>query len=43
MAGGIAQAFYGAVPEEISRRVHEILDVHLGNVTRKFTESFGCR
>ena len=42
MAGGIAQAFYGGVPEEISRRVHEILDDHLGDVTRKFTESFGC-
>ena len=42
MAGGIAQAFYGGVPEEISRRVHEILDDHLGDMIRKFTESFGC-
>ena len=42
MAGGIAQAFYGGVPEEISRRVNEILDDHLGDMTRKFTESFGC-
>jgi len=42
MAGGIAQAFYGGVPEEISRRVFEILDEQLGDTTRKFTESFGC-
>lgn len=42
MAGGIAQAFYGGVPEEISRRVFEILDDQLGDMTRKFTESFGC-
>jgi ADP-ribosylglycohydrolase len=42
MAGGIAQAYYGGVPEAIARRVYEILDVHLGTVTRKFMESFGC-
>ena len=42
MAGGIAQAFYGGVPEEIARRVYEILDDPLGDTTRKFTESFGC-
>jgi hypothetical protein len=34
MAGGIAQAFYGGIPEEISRRVFEILDEPLGDVTR---------
>ena len=28
MAGGIAQAFYGGVPEEITCRVYEILDDH---------------
>ncbi len=42
MAGGIAQAFYGGVPETISLRVYEILDDHLGGLARKFTEAFGC-
>jgi ADP-ribosylglycohydrolase len=41
MAGGIAQAFYGGVPEEIARRAFEILDDHLGEMTRKFSEAFG--
>jgi len=36
MAGGIAQAFYGGVPEAISSRVYEILDEDLGDVTREF-------
>ena len=42
MAGGIAQAFYGGVPETIRLRAYEVLDGHLGDMTRKFTESFGC-
>lgn len=42
MAGGIAQAYYGGVPEEIAHRVYEILDETLADVTRKFTEAFGC-
>ena len=42
MAGGIAQAFYGGVPEAIGRRVYEILDEPLGDMTRKFTERLGC-
>jgi ADP-ribosylglycohydrolase len=42
MAGGIAQAFYGGVPEAIRRRLYEILDEPLGDVTRQFTEAFGC-
>jgi ADP-ribosylglycohydrolase len=42
MAGGIAQAYYGGVPEAIVGRVYEILDEHLGSMTRKFTKSFGC-
>jgi ADP-ribosylglycohydrolase len=42
MAGGIAQAFFGGVPEAISGRVFEILDEPLGGLTRKFTEAFGC-
>ena len=42
MAGGIAQASYGGVPDEIRRRVYEILDEPLADVTRKFTGRFGC-
>ena len=42
MAGGIAQAFFGGVPEVITSRVYELLDDRLGNVTREFTEEFGC-
>src|SRR3954451_5921603 len=38
MAGGIAQAFHGGVPEAIADRVYEVLDDHLGGLTRKFTE-----
>jgi ADP-ribosylglycohydrolase len=41
MAGGIAEAFYGGVPEVITTRVYELLDDRLGRVTRKFTEWFG--
>jgi ADP-ribosylglycohydrolase len=40
MAGGIAQAFYGGVPETISSRVFEILDDHLGGMTRKFMQTY---
>jgi hypothetical protein len=40
--GGIAQAFFGGVPEVIISRVYEVLDDRLGSVTRKFTEEFGC-
>jgi ADP-ribosylglycohydrolase len=42
MAGGVAQAFYGGVPEEIRCRVYEILDKPLADVTRRFTAAFGC-
>ncbi len=42
MAGGIAQAFYGGVPDVITRRVYERLDNQLGDVTREFTAEFGC-
>lgn len=42
MAGGIAQAFYGGVPQDISRRVYEILDARLGEVTRRFAEVYRC-
>jgi ADP-ribosylglycohydrolase len=42
MAGGIAQAFYGGVPETIRRGAYERLDNRLGDLTRTFTEAFGC-
>jgi ADP-ribosylglycohydrolase len=42
MAGGIAEAFYGGVPEPIRQGVYERLDDHLADVTRKFAEAFGC-
>jgi ADP-ribosylglycohydrolase len=42
MAGGIAQAFYGGIPEAISQRVFEILDEPLADVTRKFMQEYGC-
>src|SRR3954454_3076422 len=42
MAGGIAQAYHGGVPEAIGRRVYETLDEPLGGITRRFTETFGC-
>jgi ADP-ribosylglycohydrolase len=42
MAGGIAQAHYGGVPEAIALRVFEVLDDHLGALTRKFAETYGC-
>jgi ADP-ribosylglycohydrolase len=41
MAGGIAQAFFGGVPDAITNRVYELLDQQLGDVTRTFTERFG--
>jgi ADP-ribosylglycohydrolase len=42
MAGGIAQAFFGGVPEAITIRVYELLDGELSDITRMFTKSFGC-
>jgi ADP-ribosylglycohydrolase len=36
ITGGIAQAFYGDVPEAIQNKVYEILDDHLGGITRQF-------
>lgn len=42
MAGGVAEAFYGGVPEEIRLRAFQRLDDHLADLTRKFAETFGC-
>ncbi len=36
ITGGIAQAFYGGIPEATETRVYDILDASLGMVTREF-------
>jgi len=41
ITGGIAHAFYGGVPEPISRKVYQVLDDDLGSVTREFMKKFG--
>ncbi len=40
ITGGIAQAFYKGVPENIQARVYEILDERLGKITGRFLERF---
>lgn len=40
ITGGIAQAFYGAVPEPIATKVYEILDDRLGEITREFIKTY---
>jgi ADP-ribosylglycohydrolase len=40
ITGGIAQAFYGRVPEFIAQRVLEILDAELRDVALKFMEVY---
>jgi len=42
ITGGIAQAFYGPVPDQIQEQVHSILDDRLSNITRNFMEKY-CR
>lgn len=41
VAGGIAEAFFGGVPEEIERRTLAILDDRLRGVVTEFRERFG--
>ncbi len=41
ITGGIAQAFYGGVPESIQEQVYAILDEPLGTITRAFMERYG--
>jgi ADP-ribosylglycohydrolase len=41
IAGGIAQAYYGGVPEPITQYVYEILDEPLAAITRRFMKRFG--
>jgi ADP-ribosylglycohydrolase len=40
ITGGIAQAFYGGVPEPVVNKVYDILDERLGKITREFMEKF---
>ena len=40
ITGGIAQAFYGAVPETIANKVYEILDDRLGAITKEFMQRY---
>ncbi len=40
IAGGIAQAFYGVVPQPIIDQVYEILDGPLGHVTHIFMQTY---
>ncbi|ABA88182.1 ADP-ribosyl-glycohydrolase superfamily protein [Syntrophotalea carbinolica DSM 2380] len=41
MAGAVAEAFYGEVPDEIAREVFKRLDEKLAGVTRRFLEVVG--
>jgi len=40
ITGGIAQAFYGGVPDSIQRQVYSILDARLGEITMRFSDIF---
>ena len=40
MAGGIAEAFYGGVPEKIKEKVFKILDPRLNKIVRKFYKKY---
>ncbi len=41
MAGGIAHAFYGAIPPHITEEVWRILDDRLKETVQRFMERFG--
>lgn len=40
ITGGIAQAFYSGVSEEIEREVYARLDDRLGEITKRFMERY---
>lgn len=42
MAGGVAQAYYGGVPEAIQEEVYARLDEPLAEIVREFTETYAC-
>ncbi len=43
IAGGIAEAYFGEVPQTIASRVFEFLDEPLAKVTRRFMQAHGRR
>lgn len=43
IAGAVAEAFYGGVPEEIGRRAFAYLDDDLGGVTKRFISTYPTR
>lgn len=40
ITGGIAEAFYGGVPQPIVSKVYQVLDERLGAITREFTTKY---
>ncbi len=40
ITGGIAQAYYGGIPEFVEKKVFEFLDERLGEITRKFRDEY---
>lgn len=40
ITGGIAQSFYGLVPDMIQQKVYSILDNRLGEITRRFMKRY---
>ena len=43
ITGGIAEAFYGGVPEHVHTRVLETLDDHLRDIIIRFIDRFGVK
>jgi len=43
IAGGIAHAFYGKLPDIISAEVHSRLEVPLRQILTLFCDRFSCR
>lgn len=43
IAGAVAEAFYGGVPDHIAAQTRERLDAHLAGVLDEFTERYGAR
>jgi ADP-ribosylglycohydrolase len=41
ITGGIAQAFYGGVPENVQQKVYSTLDERLGDIAREFMARYG--
>jgi ADP-ribosylglycohydrolase len=42
ITGGMAQALYGAVPDEIAKRTFEFLDDYLGRIVSDFCKAYHC-